>query len=150
MTDIPEQATINLPNLQRSALKSLLDNAPPHYQLDDLLELVIIKGIAALVKGRELPDISDEIHERAKASIPMGNRASRGPRVAADYVGCSIDAHQRAALEELEGRFRLVDEDELLRVLLDVALRALPEDAIAQARLNAVVFTDELLEGDAS
>ena len=80
----------------------------------------------------------------------MGNRASRGPRVAADYVGCSIDAQQRAALEELEGRFPLVDEDEVLRILLDTALRALPHDAIAQSRLNAIVFTDQVLEGNAS
>ncbi len=150
MTDIPEQATISLPNLQRSALKSLLDNAPPNYQLDDLFDLVIIKGIAALVKGRELPDSSGEIYERSKASLPMCNRVSKGRRVAADYVGCSIEIHQQTALEELEERFPLVDEDELLRILLDVALRALPHDVVAQRRLNALVFTDQLLDGDAS
>lgn len=150
MTDIPEQATINLPNLRRSALKSLLDNAPPNYQLDDLLELVVIKGIAALLKGRELLGLGEEIEAKFEASLPACNRILRRRRVAADYVGCSIEAHQRAALEELEDRFPLVDEDELLRILLDVALRALPHDVVAQRRLNALVFTDQLLDGDAS
>lgn len=150
MTDVPEQATINLPNLQRSALKSLLDNAPPNYQLDDLLELVLVKGIASLVKGRELPGLGEQIREKSKASLPTCNRISKRRRVAADYVGCSIEIHQQTALEELEKRFPLVDEDELLRILLDVALRALPHDAIARARLNALVFSDERLEGDAS
>lgn len=150
MTDIPEQATIQLPNLQRSALKSLLDSAPPNYALHNLLELVVVKGIASLVKGRELPGLGEEILEKSKASLPRCNRISKRRRVTADYVGCSIEAHQRAALEELEGRFPLVDEDELLRILLDVALRALPHDAVAQRRLNALVFADQALEGDAS
>lgn len=150
MTDIPEQATIKLPSLQRSALKSLLDGAPPNYSLHDLLELVLVKGIASLVKGRELPGLGEEILEKSKASLPTCNRISKRRRVAADYVGCSIEAHQRAALEELEDRFPLVDEDELLRILLDVALRALPDDVVAQRRLNALVFADQLLDGDAS
>lgn len=138
MTDIPEQATIRLPNLQRSALKCLLDGAPPNYSLHELLELVLVKGIASLVKGGELPGLGEEIQEKSKASLPTCNRISKRRRVAADYVGCSIEAHQRAALEELEDRFPLVAEDELLRILLDAGLRALPNDAIARERLDAV------------
>lgn len=148
--DIPEQVTINLPNLHRSALKSLLDCASPNYSLHDLLELVLVKGIASLVKGRELPGLDEAIQEKSKASLPTCNRISKRRRVAADYVGFRIEAHQRAALEELEARFPLVDEDELLRILLDVALRALPDDVVAQRRLNALVFADQLVEGDAS
>lgn len=149
MTDIPEQATIKLPNLQRSALKSLLDSAPPNYSIHDLLELVLVKGIASLVKGRELPGLGEEIQEKSKESLPTCDRASKLRRVSADYVGCAIEAHHLAALEELECRFPLVAEDELLRILLDVALRALPYDLVAQRRLNAVVFTAQLLVGGA-
>lgn len=144
---IPERVTIPFPNLQRAALKSLLEQAPSGYSLDDLLELVVIKGIAILVKGRELPGVGDEILEKSQASLPTCHRISRGRRVAADYVGFSIDAHQRGALEEVEDHFPLVDEDELLRILLDVALRALPDDAIARSRLNAIAFTDQILQG---
>lgn len=130
--DIPEEATIKLHNLQRSALKSLLDDAPPDYRLDDLLDLVIIKGIAAIVNGRELP----EIHVQAEADLPTSNRASRAQRVAVDYLGFSIEPHQQAALKELEERYPLVDDEELGRILLDAALRALPHDDLAQQRLG--------------
>ena len=150
MTDIPEQAKIKLSNLQRSALKSLLAGAPANYSLHDLLELVLVKGIASLVKGRELPGLDEAIQEKSAASLPTCNRISKRRRVAADYVGFQIEAHQRAALEELEDRFPLADEDELLRILLDVALRALPHDVVAQGRLNGLVFVDHLLQGDAS
>src|SRR5689334_4153223 len=100
MTDIPEQATIKLPNLQRSALRSLLDRTRPDYSLDDLLQLVITKGIASLVSGRELR----EIHVHAEAHLPTGNQASTRQRVAADYVGFFIEPHQQTALKELEER----------------------------------------------
>jgi len=147
---IPEQVTITLPTLQRSALQTLMDAAPPGYQLGELLELVLIKGIATLMKRRELP-VSDSLAERAQASFPSGkSRVVKTPRVAADYVGFSIEAHQQVALDELEERFPLLDEDEVLRILLDAALRALPHDVVAQRRLNALVFVDQLLEGDAS
>lgn len=133
MNAIPERATIKLPNLHRSALRSLLDAAPPNYHLDDLLELVIAKGIAALVKGRELPGS----HEQAEvATLPMGKRATKGQRVAADFVGFHITADQQAALKELEERNPLVDDDEMGRILLDAGLRALPHDEIAQKRLG--------------
>ena len=136
MTEIPEQVTLHLHNLQRAALRSLLDNAPREYQLDDLLELVVIKGLASLVKDRELPGISEEIKEHARESLPRRRSTSTASRVAADYVGFSIDPQQRAALEELEERFPLADEDELLRILLDVALRMLPHDDIAMRQLG--------------
>lgn len=136
--DIPEQTTIKLPNLLRSALKSLLNGTPPDYSLDDLLLLVITKGIASLVKEHELRGISEEIHEKAEESLHKGDRSSNGQRVAADYVGCHLTADQDAALTELEKRFPLAEEDELLRILLDAGLRALPDDPIARRRLDAV------------
>lgn len=136
--DIPEQTTIKLPSLQRSALRSLLNAAPPDYRLDDLLELVVIKGIAALVKGRELPGISDDIREKADAPLPSGSGGVKGERVSEDYVGFFITPDQDAALLEVEERFPLVDEDEVLRIVLDAGLRALPRDPVAQRRLDAV------------
>jgi len=136
--EVPEQITIQLPNLHRSALKSLLNGTSPDYTLDDLLRLVISKGIASLVKAHELPDISEEIYEDAKVPLPSGSGGVQRSRVAADYVGFHVTADQDAALTALEDRFPLVDEDELLRILLDAALRAFPHDPIAQARLDAV------------
>lgn len=150
MTEIPPEVILPLPNLQRSALRSLMNAAPPGYTLVALLDLVLTKGLAAVMKGRELP-ISEEMAERAQASLPSGkSKVVKVPRVAADYVGFSIEPHQQAALEALEGRFPLADEDELLRILLDVALRALPHDALARTRLDAATVTVQPSEGSPS
>jgi hypothetical protein len=136
--DIPEQITIQLPNLHRSALKSLLNGTSPDYSFDDLVQLVLTKGIASLVQGRSLPGISDKIHQDATTRMPSGSGGLKAERVSADYVGFFVTANQNAALVELEDRFPLADEDEVLRILLDAGLRALAQDPTAQGRLDAV------------
>lgn len=140
--DIPEQVTIPLGNLQRSTLKALMDKAPPGYQLDELLELVFMKGLATMVRGRELPGISEEeILEAAMTDLPSGARSlSNSPRVSHDYLGFFIEAHHDQALQELAARHPFVDEDELCRIVFSAGVRALPDDDVAQRCLTAAVW----------
>lgn len=148
MTDIPELATIKLANLQRAALASLLKAVPPDYTLQDLLDLVLAKGLCIVLHGRALPP-SPELEEQATASVPLGRESpSKGSRLAADFIGFQIDEEQQAALKELEERFPLVDDDEVGRILLDCALRALPHDDLAQRRLKASFVSLVAPQGD--
>jgi hypothetical protein len=138
--EIREFATVRLPNLQRSAIKSLLEAAGPDYTVSSLLELVLVKGLVAVLKGRplpEVPDITIRLEEQAEASIPVGRIDAKHPRIASDYVGFSITAEQQAALEELEARYPFLGADEMGRILLDCAIRSLPTDDRAQRLLDA-------------
>lgn len=143
MTDIPEQVTIPLGNLQRAALKSLMDHAPPGFRFEELLELVLIKGVAALVKGRNLDATHQEIVREAEADLPTGTDGpSNGHRVSVDYVGFFIEADDDQALEELAAQHPFVDEDELSRVVFSAGLRALPNDDDAQRSLMTAVWIE--------
>lgn len=141
-SNIPEEVTIPLGNLQRSALRSLMDRAAPDYRFDELLQLVFIKGMAALVKDRELPGISEEIIQEAQTDLPSGRKTlSKHPRVVADYLGFAIQADEVEALDELVAQHPFVDEDELCRIVFSAGLRALPQDDAAQRGLTAAIWT---------
>lgn len=141
--DIPEQVSLSLDNLQRSALKSLMDHAPPGFTFDELLQLVLLKGLAALVRGRELPGIGEEIIQEAQADLPSGTRSPPNSlRVSHDYIGFFIEEHDDEALEELRTQHPFVDEDELCRIVFNAGLRAVPNDDVAQRSLTAAVWTE--------
>lgn len=139
MTDIPEipeQTTVRIPRVCRAAMSSLLKAVPPDYAVQDLLDLIVAKGLCQVLHGRELPPIP-ELEKQAKGSVPVGSESiSKGKRVASDFIGFQIDETQQAALRELEDRYPLLDDEEMGRILLDCALRALPNDDLAQQRLG--------------
>lgn len=142
MTDIPEQVTLPTSRLERSALRSLMANAPPGFTFDELLQLVLLKGLAALVRGRELPGISEEITQEAQARLPSRTSPSNSQRVSHDYIGFFIEEHDDQALEELRTQHPFVDEDELCRIVFSAGLRAVPDDDAAQRSLTAAVWTE--------
>src|SRR5580704_8312586 len=114
MKTIPEEVTIPLQDLQRSALRSLLDSGPAGMDLDELLQGVLITGLAQLLKGRPLAGIADGLEEKAQAFDAMGeNSLEAGPRVAADFLGFRIDADQQAALDDLLATYSHLSEDEI-------------------------------------
>jgi len=141
MTDIPEQVTLPIGNLQRSALKSLMDHAPHGYPFEELLQLVFVKGLASLVKGRRLERTHTEVLQRAEADLPQGTGGtSEAPRLSADYLGFFIEADAERALQELAAQHPFVDEDELSRIVFSAGLRALPNDDGAQRSLMTAVW----------
>jgi hypothetical protein len=143
MTDIPERVTIPLGKLQRSALRSLMDHAPPGYRFEELLELVLMKGLAALVKGRSIDAAHQEIVRQAEADLPSGTDGpSDGQRVSVDYLGFFIEADDDRALEALVAQHAFVDEDELCRIIFSAGLRAIQHDDVAQQCLTAAVWTN--------
>lgn len=136
MKTIPEEVTIPLQELLRSALRSLLDSGPAGMDLDELLQGVLITGLAQLLKGRPLAGIADGLEEKAQAFHAMGEKSlEASPRVAADFLGFSIDDGQQAALDDLLATYAHLTEEEVCRILLDCGLKNLHDDPFVQELL---------------
>lgn len=120
---IPETVTIPLPDLQRAALHHLLERAPADYNLHELLELILVKGLRSLLgEAFELD-----------ATMPLGElrqhdaRSGRTARPMADYLGFPIREEQQRALDELLQAHPDVGEEELCRTLLDRGLQSIAD-----------------------
>jgi hypothetical protein len=135
MTTIPKDITIPLGDLQRNAIRSLLQKAPTNYQLSDLFDLILAKGLSALLVCQDLPEVRRQLAERSERSIPEGIERHSIPRVSSDYVGFPLDAEQDARLEELLKAHPHLSEEEVCRIVLDFGLRAMKTVPFAKTLL---------------
>ena len=136
MPTISENITIHLDDLQRCALRSLLDSAPLGMDLDELLRGVLFSGLAQLLKGRALAGSADGLEEKAQAFHAMGERTLvASTRAVEDFLGFPFATDQQAALDDLLTTYSHLSEEEVCRILLDCGLRDVDRDPFAQALL---------------
>jgi len=135
MTSIPKDVTIPFDDLHRSALQSLMNGAPPNYELADLLQLVLTKGLQAMLVGRELPEVTRQSAERSEEPLPQDAYRPRVPRGATDYIGFPLDREQASELDNLLITYSHLSEEEVCRILLDCGLRDVHRDPFVQELL---------------
>jgi len=121
MTTIPKDIIIPIEDFQRAALKSLMEAAPPDYELTDLVQLILAKGLQTLLVGRDLPEVTRQL---AEPPVEEGPAAGRVPRVASNYIGFPVDVEQEIELNALLREHRHLCEEEVCRIVFDFGLHA--------------------------
>jgi hypothetical protein len=134
MTTIPKEITIPLADFQRAALTSLMAGIA-NSDVGEALQLVLAKGLRALLVGQDLPEVKRQLAQGGERDLPEDDHIFRSPRASANYLGFPIDSEREAQLDELLKEHPHLSEEEVCRIVFDFGLRAVQTSPFARRLL---------------